>query len=220
MKKILVASLLFLGIGVASPLGAKSGSWEYVGTHDNVKVSRQQIEGTSVMAFKGETVANVHISRIIAVFIDEDERKHWVDRYDGHKTLASSARSATYWIKFNLPFPVSNRDYVLKTDVEIDEANKIVEAHLKSVKDPRKPDDDCCVRAITTRGYYKFQALPGGKTKMLVEIHTDPKGMLPNWLVNSIQKDWPSKTLGSLIKRSKVANKVQEDLKAWFPEEA
>jgi hypothetical protein len=49
--------------------------------------------------------------------------------------------------------------------------------------------------------YYRFEAIPGtNKTTLEVEVHTDPKGMLPSWLVNIIQKKWPSKTLLTLAK--------------------
>jgi hypothetical protein len=59
------------------------------------------------------------------------------------------------------------------------------------------------VRAVVHNTYYRFEALPDGRTKLMVEVHTDPKGSLPSWLVNRIQRDWPSKTLNGLIDRTK-----------------
>lgn len=196
--------LLCTVVGVSSPALGKSGKWEEIGTKDNVKVSRMQVTGSEVFAFRGEIVADVHIGKIMRVFIDSKQRKHWVDRYADHKTLERTDRMEKYWIKFGLPFPVSDRDYVLQTDVEIDEINKIITANVRSIEDPRMPENSCCVRAQAYSTYYRFEAIPGEeKTRMIVEVHTDPKGMLPNWLINRIQKDWPSKTLGGLLKQSK-----------------
>jgi len=210
-----VGVLVFI-TGFSLPLSAQEKGWEFVTTQDSVKISKKEVSGTTVMAFRGETIANVHISKIVAVFIDEKERKHWVDRYHSHKTLSTSERAATYWIKFQLPFPISNRDYVLHTSIDVDEPNRVFMANIKSVKDTRKPEDDCCVRAETTRAFYRFEAVPGEeKTKMIVEVHTDPKGMLPNWLINRIQKDWPSKTLGNLIKQSIKRRVGHPGLLAW-----
>ncbi|MBA2662114.1 MAG: hypothetical protein H0U74_07435 [Bradymonadaceae bacterium] len=205
LKRFICALFVLAGLGLATPAAAQSGKWETVGTTDNVKVSRMEVEGSSVLAFRGETVANVHIGKIINTFIDGSQRKHWVDRYDDHKTLERTDSMEKYWIKFALPFPVSNRDYVLHTDVNFDEDKKVFTAKIKSIVDKRKPVDSCCVRAETFGTFYRFEAVPGeDKTKMIVEVHTDPKGMLPNWLINRIQKDWPSKTLSGLIKRSSI----------------
>ena len=44
--------------------------------------------------------------------------------------------------------------------------------------------------------------LDAGRTKVEVEVFTDPKGALPAWLINLIQKDWPWKTIDGLVKRS------------------
>ena len=41
-----------------------------------------------------------------------------------------------------------------------------------------------------------------GKTKIVVEVLTDPEGALPDWAVNSIQADWPHKSITSLIIRA------------------
>ena len=65
---------------------------------------------------------------------------------------------------------------------------------------------DCCVRAEVKGTYYNFTALSAKRTKLEVEVHTDPKGLLPNWLVNLIQKKWPSKTLSGLIRHARKGN--------------
>jgi hypothetical protein len=59
------------------------------------------------------------------------------------------------------------------------------------------------VRANLIRS--KYELIPKGKqqTIVIVEIHTDPKGLIPTWLVNAIQKGWPRKTLVALGKQVK-----------------
>lgn len=183
-----------------------SGKWESMGTSDGVRLSRMDVEGSSVVAFRGETVADVKMGKLIAVFIDPNERRHWVDRYDDHRTLERSDTHEVYWIKFALPFPVSNRDYVLRTTVSTDDDKKVFTARIRSVTDNRKGEDSCCVRAVVHNTYYRFEALADGRTRMSVEVHTDPKGSLPAWLVNRIQRDWPSKTLNGLIDRTKKSS--------------
>ncbi len=192
-------SLLLLDSSVA-----EAGEWEDMGVQDNVRVSRMQVEGTSVLAFRGETVADVHIARIAEVFLDPTQRGEWVNRYHSHETLERTDEMELYWIRFDLPIGISDRDYMLRADLEVDEANRQITARVNSVEDRRKPDQRCCVRA-ETQTYYQFTALPNGRTRMIVEVHTDPKGLIPNWLVNRIQRDWPSDTLASLLARARAS---------------
>ena len=191
-------------------------AWEYIGTESGVKTFRKEVAGSDVMAFRGETSANIHIAKVLSVFLDKAQRKHWVDRYADSKTIDSSTNMELYWIKFALPFPVSNRDYVLRADGFPDADARTYVAKIKSVSDKRKPDDDCCTRAMAYGTYYKFEAVPGfEKTKITVEVHTDPKGILPDWVINMIQKKWPTKTLSGLIARAQSAGSVLPEYAAW-----
>ena len=89
-------------------------------------------------------------------------------------------------------------------------------AYIQSVEDQTKPVDDCCVRAQAYGTYYRFEAIPGeNKTKVEVEVHTNPKGMLPSWLVNMIQKNWPKKTLNGLIREASAENQEHARFAAW-----
>ncbi len=209
----LCLSLAFL----SSAAVAQEGAWESIGTYDGVKVWRKTVPGSELFAFKGEIVTNLHIGKIMTTFLDREQRKFWVDRFADQKMIEKpNPLSELYWIHFGLPFPISDRDYVLKADGQVDNAAHVFTARIKSVVDPRKGADDCCVRAEAKNTYYRFEALPGSeKTKLTVEVHTDPKGSLPDWLINLIQKKWPSKTLSGLITRARAQNQIQPEFANW-----
>ena len=195
---------------------ADEGAWENVGVFDGVKVAKKQVPGSDLFAFKGEITTNLHIGKVIATFLDRDQRKHWVDRFADQKMLEKpSPMVEIYWIHFALPFPISDRDYVLRAEAQPDATNHVFTARIKSVVDGRKGPDDCCVRAEAKNTFYRFEALPGERTKLMVEVHTDPKGSLPDWLINMIQKKWPSKTLSGLIGRAKAQNQIQPGFETW-----
>lgn len=198
-----------LGLALTAFPAFAQSAWEYIDTDRNVEVFRKEVPGSDVVAFRGITTSNIPIGKLLAVFNDPGERQHWVDRYSEHVTLEKGQYRETYWIHFALPFPVSDRDYVLQAVGTADEANRSFKVRIKSVEHPKKAgEDDCCVRALAMGTYYEFTALPNGKTKIIVEVHTDPKGALPNWLVNLIQKSWPSKTLGGLVEHTAKSNKA------------
>ena len=144
----------------------------------------------------------------MGAFTDASQRSKWVDRFKAQKDLQIvSEFEKIYWIHFKMPIILSDRDYVLKAVITPDNAKKVVMTNIKSVKFAGKGIDDCCIRAEAFGTFYRFESLPGtGKTKLAVEIQTDPKGWLPAFLVNLIQKNWPRKTLTRLVKVAKQDN--------------
>ena len=196
---LFIAALLTLTASLAW-----AGDWESLGNIQGVNVWRKENAGTNLFSFKGEIVADVSMGKLMAVFLEKNERKYWVDRYADSQTLAKpSPLDETYWIHFKLPMPVSDRDYVLRATGSNDAANGVFTAQITSVSHPAKGEDSCCVRGEARGTYYRFEAFKGEeKVKLTVEVSTDPKGMLPGALVNLIQKSWPSKTLNGLIRRA------------------
>lgn len=209
MKKLVVACVGLCAALASAPARAETpDGWEYITTDDGVVVYRKEVPGSDVVAFKGVAYAKVPIGKILAVFKDPAERPFWVDRYEDHKTLDKSENTETYWIHFGVPWPVSDRDYVLHSDGKEDPEKRVYTCTIKSVERKEAPVNDCCVRAVVYKTFYEFTAVPDGETtKIVVEVHTDPKGSLPSWLVNLIQESWPSNTLHSLIERAKISTR-------------
>ncbi len=200
--------LPFLLLVTLIPSLAFANGWESLGDIDGVKVRKKEVEGTDLFMFSGEIVTDIHIGKIISVFADSNERQHWVSRYEEHQTLKKGENFEEYRIEFHTPFPVTNRDYVLRSVGSVEPSKREFTCKIQSVVRAAAPENDCCVRANANGTFYRFTAIPGPKprTRLYVEVHTDPKGMLPDWLVNMIQKKWPSETLNGLIARAKESD--------------
>lgn len=211
--KALLISALVLTTGMST---AFAEEWEDLGVRDGVRVSRMHVSGSDMFAFRGEIEVDLHIGKIATVFLDPTQREHWVDRYHSHGTLERGNNVELYWIRFKLPMGVSDRDYVMRSEVTIDQSARVLTNQVRSVEDSRRPENKCCVRAIT-QTHYDFRPVPGQeKTRLIVEVHTDPKGRLPAAMVNRIQSDWPSKTLGGLIKRASESGvAIHPDFQDW-----
>ena len=101
-----------------------------------------------------------------------------------------------------MPWPVSDRDYVFDKKVVYDADKKIATVHLTSVESPKVPVSNDFVRARGERTFWQFTVAENGKTNITVEVMTDPEGALPDWAVNSIQADWPHKSITNLLNRA------------------
>ena len=110
---------------------------------------------------------------------------------------------------------MSDRDYVLQLKAEARHKSREMIARIQSVEHPSKGLDNCCIRARAFGTFYRFLA-QGKKTYLEVEVQTDPKGWIPTWLTNLIQKNWPKKTLKALIAAAQQENvKADPEFTAW-----
>jgi hypothetical protein len=113
------------------------------------------------------------------------------------------------YLHLDPPWPITDRDAVLRETLEVDRANKKITLRIKSVEDPSRPVRDDRVRANIRHAFFEITPIEGGKkTAMIAESHADPKGSIPKFLVNLYQTRLPRKTLLSLLVRTQ-----KEDVK-------
>jgi hypothetical protein len=186
-----LTSLLFAAV----PTG-----WDLVGTTNGVEVARKKAEGTNVFAFRGEATTDISVAKLISILTNEVTSPKWVNMMVGSDVIKTyDANTNLLHQTYDIPWPMDDRDYLFKKTIEFDSTAKKAMVHLTSVEDSLMPPQDGYVRAEGEKTLWSFEVLPSGKTKIIVEVMTDPKGAMPDWLVNSVQEDWPHKTITSLL---------------------
>lgn len=204
------STLLWIGIGLGlmQPAYGLKLEWqdheviegEAIG--EDITVSRAEVPNSGILGFRGDTVIKAPIGKIFDVLADRDHRIEWVDRLDVNRELQRvSPRESIVYQSFGLPWPIADRDYVYraKATTRLDGSVLLT---LESTTHPESPESTG-VRAHLHMSRYVLTPLDGTKTRVEVEIHTDPRGLLPNWLVNIIQKSWPAKTLEGIRRQVK-----------------
>ena len=204
--------ITFAALGLSLPSLAKD--WKQIKAEDGVKVYSKDVPGSDLMAFKGVKTMPVPITKVAQVLLDKDPetKKEWIAMVVDFKILdiKDDYNSITY-SSYDLPWPMSDRDYVVASAMKINKATQTVFISLNSTVHPKAPKT-VGVRAHLVRSHYKLVALPGNKTEVTVEIQTDPKGLLPKWLVNVIQKGWPYKTLTKMEAQAKKPQTIHHQL--------
>ncbi|SMF59594.1 START domain-containing protein [Pseudobacteriovorax antillogorgiicola] len=210
ISKILGTTLTTLSLLTFPAFGK---GWEKVDRDDGVDVFRKEIPGSSLVAFKGVKVMNQPITKVSQVLLDKNgkSRLEWVDMVIDFKFLEQGKYKAIAYSSYKVPWPLLNRDYVTQFDLKIDNIANQVIVSLKSVEHPDAPET-IGVRANLIDSRYVLTPLPNGKTRVSVEIQTDPMGYIPSWLVNLIQKSWPSKTLNAMEKQAAKAKTPHNEI--------
>ena len=196
MSTLSVALFLIAG-------SAQASDWQFLKTKKDVKVYKKEVPGSPLVAFKGIMVMPTPIAKVAQVLLDTDTetKKQWIDMIEEFRVLEEGDYYGVSYSSYGLPWPLADRDYVVRSELVIDNQKNQVTVELKSVDHPKAPATSG-VRATLIGSRYLLQPMGEDKTLVTVEIQTDPKGMLPSWLVNLIQADWPSNTLSALAEQA------------------
>lgn len=197
-----------IGISIVALLGglpAYGGEWELIGEKEGIKAYRQSVADSSLHAFRGVKVMDVPIDEAAGVLLSEDvpSKKRWIDMISEFKILTKGKGYAITYSSFDLPWPVSDRDFVVESKRSIDLSNNELRLDIRSVTHSGAKET-IGVRGEIHLSSWRLKALPGGKKTLVdIQVLSDPKGLLPDWLVNQIQKDWPFNTLSAFEREVK-----------------
>ena len=183
-------------------------------------VEKKNSPEDEVNTYRGTTTMPISIERIAYVLDDTESKKEWVSRLKEETRLEenSSSYGSIAYQHYNLSWPVSDRDYVIESKWTVMKDMKLPTAILsiKSIIRDDVPEIEGRVRGELNRLVYKLEKLKSNQTRVTVEIMVNPKGLLPNFMINLIQKEWPITTLRQLnaqaLKGSSIHEKIQNDL--------
>src|SRR5688572_27255084 len=220
--RLLAASLLTVfsleGAALADP-PKPAPKWEMFDEEDGIRCFRRDVSGSDVVALRGEGFVAAPIQRVASVLIDRKRSTEWIDRLARTKVLRElSETESINWNHIKTPTPLKDRDFVFKTAITTDPAKKKVIFSYHSVTDAAAPETEHYVRGHFKSGKFELTMAErtnkdGTKTKgtlVVAEVVVDPRGSVPTFLINMVQKSWPHKTVTSLRKQVAKAN-IKDD---------
>jgi hypothetical protein len=173
----------------------REGKWEYLETKRKVALSRKLIGKKGLFAVRGETVVKAGVDTVAGVINDETRWNEWIELIEAKELRTHPDNRKTVYQAFNMPMMISNRDVVytfgatrIGKTVFIAGRTESGKGHAKSVG----------VRMNLIGGDWTLTPLKNGHTKVVLEVLMDPKGYLPVWFVNIVQREYPLNTLSGL----------------------
>ncbi len=202
MRRSLLALASFLL--VALPAGAQetpapapeaaAPAWESVEDQGGIEVLRRDVPDSPIVAFKGVMVMEAPLDKLLWVLVDNEHKTEWVDMCSESRVVERvNAHEFVVYQRFSLPWYLTDRDYVYRGRA-VREPSGAVRLNLASVEHADAPET-VGIRGRLVGSCYVLTPLTPNRTRVEVEIQTDPCGMVPDWLVNIVQKEWPRKTL-------------------------
>ncbi len=203
------AGICFQIPAIASPAPSE---WEEVSRTDDVTVYRKEVPGSPVLAYRATAQIDAPIAKVMGIVRDTIRLPEWTYRVKNAEIVEEiSKNERIIYMHASAPWPVTDRDSVVRSIFEYDITNQQIQVRIESIEDPRRKEFSGKIRAWIYPSRFVFKPLDDGKkTHIVAELHGDPKGSIPKWVVNMIQKRAPVKTLQNLKKRVQDSS-IEED---------
>ncbi|MGD0340709.1 MAG: hypothetical protein ABSA76_03250 [Bacteroidales bacterium] len=176
-------------------------SWNFVKEKDGIKIYTRKEGGKSLKSYRGVTDINAPAEEIFTLMEDVNNTDWWDKNLTQIKVLLyEKNKRAQYYLVYNLPWPVTDRDLCVDVTITIDPVTgerKITAVSLNGVIPERKD-------MIRIKDYQQTWTItPAGKeiTHVVLEGFVDPAGIIPDWISNMLIIESPLKSISGLKKQ-------------------
>lgn len=214
------AGALLIVLSLAQPAVASEpvfeyGEWEFVREGHGIVVHRREVKGSPLHEFRGRGVVKAPIERVYAVVRDAERRTQWMGNCAASWGIDLRDAEQTIYYRTKAPWPLFDRDVILYGKSGIDLDNGVWVVPFASVEHPEGPEVKGVVRMPFLRGHWKLFPQEGGKETLVeYQVHADPGGSLPNWVVNWVSRKLPYETLLGLRRQADEVSYPEDEAAA------
>lgn len=183
MKTTLLLFIVFL-LQISLEAQSAKASWKLKKEVDEMKVYTRKTEGSNLEEIKVNFIVPASLMSVVALVNDVPASTEWVYACGEARLVKQvSATESISYGRVSVPFPMSDRDYVVKSKLSQDAKTKEVfintthtSGHVANVED--------CVRIPKMIIKWRIKPLAGQKVQIEYHLVSDPGGTIPDWVVN------------------------------------
>ena len=185
---ILIATMIV--ISSCAKLSFASG-WEEVEGSNDIVIYQKKFSDSDMMAFKGVTRIDADVDTIIRFISDNSVADKWIPMVGEKRTVNElSPHSRIEYTHVEMPWPLTDRYFITLVTAE-QYRDGVIKVSMKSVENPPFIESGK-IMGVFGKSHIWLEPIENGhRTRMTVEIQTDPKGLIPKWLVNKMQAKAP-----------------------------
>jgi hypothetical protein len=176
-------------------------SWDFVKEKDGIKIYTCKEAGSSLKSYKGVTDIHAPADKILALIENVNNTDWWDKNLNQIKVmLYEKNKRAQYYLVYDLPWPVTDRDLCVNVTVTIDQVTgegKISAAPLPGLV----PEHDNMIRIKDYRQTWTVKPVGKELSHVVLEGHVDPAGSIPDWISNMVIVDSPIKVISNIRQR-------------------
>lgn len=206
MKTIVNPLLIAFCIVLMVPsLSAQFGDgWEFIKEKDDISVWTKPSENSSFKKVLIKSNFDATLSTLVLIGRDVKSYPDWVFRNIGSSLVATeSKQSLIYHSVSDMPWPMEDRDAVVRNTVRQDPVTKKVYIDSKMVQN-HPYSKEGVVRAKDYHAQWVLSPLENGQVEVLLCVFAEPGGSIPAWLANLFLDKGPIETFLSIRRLSKL----------------
>ena len=190
-------------------------AWDLAKEGKGIEVYTRKVGGSKFKEYKGIMTVEAPLSGLVALVDDASAYPKWIDTCKEGKTLKRISPKESYVYTVNKAFPVANRDAIVRNVILQDPETLAVTIEIEGKPDSI-PVNEKLVRVTYIKGFWRFTPLDQGKVEVVYQVHNEPGGGIPAWLVNSFVVKQPFRTLVNMqkmVKESRYPDKTFDFIK-------
>jgi hypothetical protein len=193
LPRFALAALL---LASAAARASDDDGWQPLVTQDGVSVRERGAPDRALPELEAEGEIDAGIFEVLAVITDVPNQTKWMpDCVEARFVRQDSPELGVIYNRTAEPWPVSDRDVVLRTEVLLLEPGTHAATRFANVEDAAAPPVDGVVRMPRLAGEYDLVALAPTRTKVTYRLDADPGGSLPAWVTTRFARNTPLQTL-------------------------
>ena len=187
-----------------SPAIGEDTPWRLLSERDGISVYVQEVSTGRLMAFKGESLLDIPPAKVATLLDEVGSQPQWVPYLIEAKHIKYlSFHERWVYSCSNAPWPLQDRDFFTHSVVEVNKKIKKITVHMRSEEGPASLARNDRIRVDMDRLAMVLESRDGGaKTHFSMEVRVDPKGWVPDWVVNLVQSRWPRKYIEGLRRQA------------------
>ena len=178
----LVFSVAVLLLWGASANAAEE--WSLDKQKDGIDVYTRPVEGSGIKEFRGVAEVDSSVDAIVGLLRDSDRFKTWFPNTPESRLLARDDNVAYQYSVMGTPWPMADRDNVLRSVIARDEITGVVDITVTAAPDYH-PTQKGLIRVQKANGTWKLEPMGPEKTHVTFTMHLEPGGGIPQWMINT-----------------------------------
>jgi len=205
MKNILYL-MASLSVVFYTPYLFADNDWLKVKDNGGIEVYIMQTADSEIVKAKAVISVKSNIQSVDNLLNDIDYRHQWIPFLKQSKLISTiNNKERLEYSHFSAPWPASDRDFVYQLEL-VDNTEKTQVYKMSSVISELMPETQSMIRADLFESVYTLRYIEEDVTQVELIFHADPKGWLPNWIINIIQQVLPYKILENLRSELEIKN--------------
>jgi hypothetical protein len=180
--------------------------WNFVKEKDGIRIYTRVEAGKSLKSYKGVTDIHAPAAKVFALIEDVNHTDWWDKNLSQIRVLLyEKYKRAQYYLVYDLPWPVTDRDLCVNVTVTTDPvtgAGKIIAVPLPGLI-PGQPDK---IRIKEYRQTWSVEPAGCDMSHVVLEGYVDPAGSIPDWITNMLIVDSPFKIISGVKQRMEKNN--------------